>query len=98
MPKDGRVTEHEVADAVTQYLADNGGEATIAELVDGLPNYLSLSDADQQQSETRAGERLWEQQVRNIISHRNTPGNAIHDGKLEYLPKGDDRHGRLRLV
>lgn len=98
MPKDGRVTEHEVADAVIRYLSDRGGEATIAELVEGLPNYLSLSDADRQPSETRSGEALWEQQVRNIISHRNTPGNAIHDEKLEYLPKGDDRHGRLRLV
>jgi hypothetical protein len=98
MPKDGRVTEQEVAAAVIQYLSDNSGEATIAELVDGLPGYLSLSDADRQQSETRPGEQLWEQQVRNIISHRNTPGNAIHDGQLEYLPKGDDRHGRLRLV
>ena len=98
MPKDGRVTEHEVAEAVEQYLADNGGEATIGELVEGLPNYLPLSAADRQQSETRPAEQLWEQQVRNIISHRDTPGNAIHDGRLEYLPKGDDRHGRLRLT
>lgn len=98
MPKDGRVTEHEVAEAVIGYLADRGGEATIADLVESLPGYLSLTDADRQQSDTRPGEELWEQQVRNIISHRNTPGNAIHDGKLEYLPKGDDRHGRLRLV
>lgn len=98
MPKDGRVTEHEVAEGVMRYLADNNSEATIAELVANLPNYLALSDADRQSSETRSGEQLWEQQVRNIISHRDTPGNAIHDGLLEYLPKGDDRHGRLRLV
>jgi len=97
MPKDGRVTEHEVAEAVGKYLADNGGEATIAEIVENLPNYLNLSDADRKESETRPGEELWEQQVRNIISHRNTPGNAIHDGLLDYLPRGDDRHGRLIL-
>jgi len=94
-----RVTEHEVAAAVLRYLSDyHGGEATIHEIVEALPGYLELSDADRQPSETRANEELWEQQVRNIVSHRNTPGNAINDGLLEYFPKGDDRHGRLRVT
>ena len=88
-----RVNEHEVAEAVAKYLADHNGEAAIAELVANLPGYLNLSDADRQESETRPGEQLWEQQVRNIISHRNSPGNAIHDGLLEY-----DGAGHLRLA
>lgn len=88
-----RVNEHEVAEAVARYLADHGGEAAIAQIVEGLPGYLSLSDADRERSETRPQEQLWEQQVRNIISHRNTPGNAIHDGLLDY-----DGKGHLRLA
>ena len=98
MPTSGRVTEQEVADAVVRYLKDHGGEATIAELVQELPTYLDLGETDRRRSDTRPNEELWEQQVRNIISHRDTPGNAIHDGVLDYTPRGDDRHGRLKLT
>lgn len=97
--RNGRVTEHEVATAVLSYLSDyHGGEATIQEIVEALPRYLDLSDADRQPSQTRHNEELWEQQVRNIVSHRNTPGNAINDGFLDHFPRGDDRHGRLRIT
>jgi hypothetical protein len=95
----GRVTEHEVAAAVLRYLSDNyDGEATIEQIVEGLPTHIALDERDRRPSLTRPNEELWEQQVRNIVSHRNTPGNAICEGLLEYLPRGDDRHGRLRIT
>jgi hypothetical protein len=83
-----RSTETQVSEAVVQVLSTvAGGEATIKTLKQQLPNVLQLSDADLTPSVTRPGEALWEQQVRNIVSHRGTPGNFVHEGLLEYRPR-----------
>ena len=85
--KAGRVSEVEVALATMQYLNTlPGREATIDQIVAALPNYLKLDVADQKVSQTRPNEELWEQQVRNIVSHKLTNGNAIHDGYLVHRP------------
>jgi hypothetical protein len=84
-----RITEAEIADIVEDILRDRpGGEATIAELVAEIPHRVRLSAEDLAPSPTRNGEALWEQQVRNITSHKASPGNAIHDGKLVAVPGG----------
>lgn len=83
-----RITEFEIAEIVVAILEDGSGEATIAELVAQIPNRVTLSAEDLAPSPTRPGEALWEQQVRNITSHKNSPGNAIHDGKLVAIPGG----------
>lgn len=84
-----RITEAEIAEIVIDYLSEKtSGEATIAELVREIPNRAQLSAEDLQPSPTRANEAIWEQQVRNITSHKNSPGNAIHDGKLIAVPGG----------
>ena len=84
-----RITEAEIADIVEEILRDRpGGEATIAELVAEIPHRVRLSPEDLAPSLTRHGEALWEQQVRNITSHKASPGNAIHDGKLVSVPGG----------
>jgi hypothetical protein len=84
-----RITEAEVADIIVDILRDQpGGEATIAELVAEIPNRVRLSAEDLAPSKTRNGEALWEQQVRNITSHRKSPGNAIHDGRLASIRGG----------
>ena len=78
-----RITEAEIADVVEEILSETpNGEATIAELVTEIPNRVTLSAEDLAPSPTRANEALWEQQVRNITSHKKSPGNAIHDGRL----------------
>jgi hypothetical protein len=78
-----RITEAEIAEIVVEYLSEkSSGEATIAELVKEIPNRVQLSADDLQPSLTRSGEAIWEQQVRNITSHKASPGNAIHDGRL----------------
>lgn len=80
-----RVSEIDVATAVEKYLSGQpGGTATIYQIKKELPKYLTLSADDQEQSITRPNEELWEQQVRNIVSHRNSPGNFVYDGRLVY--------------
>jgi hypothetical protein len=84
-----RITEAEIANIVVAILEDSPtGEATIGELIAEIPNRVRLSDEDLAPSPTRPGEALWEQQVRNITSHKASPGNAIHDGKLVAIPGG----------
>ena len=82
-----RVTEEQVGIAVLQILANRPtGEATIAILQHELPDHLGLSDADRTQSITRPNEEIWEQQVRNLISHRTTEGNIIYERLADYIP------------
>lgn len=83
-----RVSETDVAIAVVKYLNGLPGHtATIQQIKRALPGFLNLTAADRKQSETRPGEELWEQQVRNIVSHRETPGNFINDGRLAHTPR-----------
>jgi hypothetical protein len=84
-----RITEAEIADIVVAILEDSPtGEASIAELVEEIPNRVVLSAEDLAPSPTRRGEAMWEQQVRNITSHKASPGNAIHDGRLVVISGG----------
>ena len=93
MSRHGRLTESQVADAVMRVLGTlRDGEASVGLLKRELPNHIELSDADRTPSVTRPGEELWEQQVRNLVSHRKSPGNAVHDGLLAYRP------GRLAIT
>ncbi len=84
-----RITEAEIAKVVEQILRDRpNGRATIADLIDEIPNRVTLSPEDLAKSPTRANERVWEQQVRNITSHKDSPGNAIYEGKLVAISGG----------
>jgi hypothetical protein len=84
-----RVTEDEVAKAVEAVLKSRtSGRATIKELVAEIPNHLTLSTEDMKQSDTRPNETIWEQQVRNITSHKKSPGNAVYEGKLVAIDGG----------
>jgi hypothetical protein len=84
-----RITEAEIADIVETILAESpSGEASIRELIEEIPNRVTLSAEDRAPSFTRNGEEVWEQQVRNIVSHKGSPGNAIHDGRLMSTPGG----------
>ena len=84
-----RITEAEIAGIIEGYLKEkNSGQASIKELVREIPKRVTLSAEDLTQSTTRSNEALWEQQVRNITSHKNSPGNAIFEGKLVAIPGG----------
>lgn len=58
----------------------------MASIKNHIPNFINLTDDDMDDSPTRANEQVWEQQVRNIVSHRASYENFIHDGLLEYSP------------
>lgn len=84
-----RITESEIADIVEAILQERpNGEASIADLVDEIPNRVILSAEDLAQSPTRPNEPVWHQQVRNITSHKNSPGNAICEGRLVAISGG----------
>ncbi len=79
----GRTTERDMSVAVLRYLEHQPfGEATHEELRTVMPHYVSLTEGDLEDSPTRPGEQRWEQIVRNIQSHKNSPNNFI---RLEYL-------------
>lgn len=84
MPK---ITEQQIGEAVLQILATcDGGAATIAHLTERIPHHVNLSEEDCKQSDTRPNEQVWEQQVRNLISHRGTAGNIVAEGLATYAP------------
>lgn len=80
----GGASEYDISLGTLEYLNSRpGGEASIDELVDHLPDHVVLSDNDLSISTTRPNERLWEQRVRNIVSHKDSPNNFINLGYLE---------------
>ncbi len=99
--KANQVTETEIGLAALQIAADRpNGVASMDDLKQGMHTYVQLSVDDQTQSETRPNEEMWEQKVRNLVSHRTTPGNIIAEGFAEYLPREGIRiteSGRLHL-
>lgn len=87
--KGGRSTESEIASAVVDYLFETpSGEAPIAAIVEHLRAHFPLTGPDQEKSVTRPNEQIWEQQVRNITSHREAVGNFIREGYLNAIPGG----------
>jgi len=84
-----RVTENEVALAVLQIAAaKENGICTLNDARSDVPKYLSLGVDDLQESETRVGEPMWHQQIRNIQSHHDADGNFINDGLLTHVDGG----------
>lgn len=78
-----RITEGEIAAIIEGILRERPFQAaSIAELITEIPNRVTLSAKDLAQSPTRPNEPIWHQRVRNIRSHKRSPGNAIHDGRL----------------
>ena len=84
-----RITEAEIADVIVEILQSmKGGRATIGTLVAAILRRLALSLADMVRSRSRPDEQVWEQQVRNVVAHRNIPGNAIFEGRLRKVNGG----------
>jgi hypothetical protein len=84
-----RITEAEIAEIVEAYLKEKtSGQASVKELIRVIPTRVTLSEEDLAQSSTRTNEAVWEQLVRNITSHKGSPGNAIFEGKLVAISGG----------
>jgi hypothetical protein len=83
-----RATENEVAFAIVQIAKGmTNAVATFHKCRREVGNHLNLSGEDRKQSTTRPNEEMWEQQIRNIKSHWEAPGNYIYEGYLEHVPK-----------
>ena len=86
--KSGEITEEEVAMLTVEIAAEQpDGIASFARLRREVPGRYNLSAADLQRSVTRPNEAMWEQKIRNIKTHFETPGNFIYEGYLEHVPK-----------
>ncbi len=76
-------SEYDIALGALEYLNGRpGGSASIEELVAELPHHVALSADDLVRSQTRPQEAVWEQRVRNIVSHKDSPTNFINLGYL----------------
>lgn len=84
MHNPSRIHEADLYDAVEAVLVEVGGSATISYVRRKIPKYVKLSACDCAPSPTRPGEQLWEQQVRNIVCHRDCNGNPIKEGRFRY--------------
>ena len=94
-----RITESEIADAVVVILCDRpNGRATIADIMAEIPEKVTLSPEDLAQSPTRPNGEVWQQQVRNITSHKDAPGNAIYEGQLIAIPGGLGLPGSVEVA
>ena len=83
-----RVTESEISLATLRIAAtQTNGLATFSRLKKEMPNYVNLSAEDREQSITRSNEELWEQLIRNIKSHSETPGNILCEGYAVHVPR-----------
>ena len=83
-----RLTENQIALAVCQIAAEQpNGVVSFSRLKREIPKRLIFSSADRAQSLARPNEQRWEQLIRNIKSHSSVPGNYIHEGYLEHVPR-----------
>jgi hypothetical protein len=92
MITDNRVNETAIAAAVEAYLFEAGGTATIGQIRRALPHLIDLAPQDRIISRTRPREEIWEQQVRNIVCHRDCEGNPVKNGRIIWSP------GKLSLA
>lgn len=65
--------------------AHPSGLCTFKRAYKEIPMKVSLSSHNMSPSETRPGEPMWHQLVRNIKSHEKSPGNFIFDGYLTHI-------------
>jgi hypothetical protein len=80
-----RISESKIGIAALRVLQANpNGEAFITDVKLGIAALVSLSEEDHAKSLTRQNEEVWEQQVRNLVSHREAEGNIFAEGYAEY--------------
>lgn len=84
-----RTGEAKMQPLILQILNDSqNGEATIEQIITEIPKLINLTKGDLAPSKTRDGEALWEQIVRNVRSHADSPKNYIYLGYIEEIEGG----------
>lgn len=79
-----KLTEGDLVIPVLAFLNANGGSATIAQITGYIRNTYPLSEADLRPLPTRPGEKMFEQQIRNLRSHHKLPKLGL----AENIPGG----------
>lgn len=87
--KRNRTTEYEYSVAVLRYLAGTpSGEASVTSIKRAMPNLVTLTQGDLKASGTRPNEKVYQQVVGNIVSHRLTSSeNFVNRGLLRHRPR-----------
>lgn len=86
--KAGRVGEADLrADVIAVLNEQPKKEIRTSKLIKELRGRIKLSAEDQEILAGRNDDRF-SQIVRNIKSHKGTPGNLVYDGVLEAIPRG----------
>lgn len=89
--KAGRIGEHDISRDVLAIIdAEPNREILTSKLIEELRKRIPLSAEDEEQLDGRQDDRF-SQIVRNIKSHKGTPGNLIHDGHLVAIYRGFKR-------
>lgn len=89
--KPGRIGESDISKEVLDIIDNEPGrKITTTKLISELRKRIRLSPEDEKILEGRQDDRF-SQIVRNIKSHRKTPGNLIHDGHLSSIRGGFKR-------
>lgn len=95
-----RINEAEMASAVKSILSHRPSKsATFAELRDMIPERIRLTRADRTKSPSRPGEEMWEQILRNLVSHKHEGFVSIKGGiRLQWArgPKATAHHQARR--
>jgi len=88
MSKAGRVGEADLrADVIAVLNEQPRREIRTSKLIKELRGRIKLSAEDQEILAGRNDDRF-SQIVRNIKSHKKSPGNLIYEGVLEAVPRG----------
>lgn len=88
-----RITEAEMASAVRTILKRKPNRsATFADLREEVPKHVKLSRADRAKSPSRPGEELWEQIIRNLVSHKHEGFVSIKGGMRLQWQRGPKPH------
>ncbi|MER9433234.1 hypothetical protein [Mesorhizobium sp. M0408] len=86
--KPGRIGEADIGpDVIAIIDAEPHREITTTKLIAELRNRIPLSAEDEEQLNGRNDDRF-SQIVRNIKSHKDSPGNLIYDGHLIAIKDG----------
>lgn len=86
--KAGRIGEADIRNAVLNIVRNEPHtEITTTKLISELRKVVPLNPDDEEQLDGRNDDRF-SQIVRNIKSHRDQPGNLIHDGHLIAIKGG----------
>lgn len=101
MSNGGRISESDLLLPTLNVLAaQSDGRLSTARLIDAL---IEVFDPQGEDAETLEGRQdtKFSQIVRNMVSHRTTPGNIIAEGLVIYSPDGGleiTAAGRSRLA